>query len=109
VVQRYAGSRKSFGCCPLPKSHVFSAPSGRQRQLGARTGEPDFGNRLAEKVSEKEESSEEEISIAKICRGTLSPLQISEKTNIPHEKVAEILKKLKKIDIIKSPLAEIAN
>ncbi len=48
--------------------------------------------------------SENELSIAKICRGILSPLQISEKTNIPHENVAEILKKLKKIDIIKSPL-----
>ncbi len=53
--------------------------------------------------------SEEELSIAKICRGILSPLQISEKTNIPHEKVAEILNKLKKIDIIKLPLVEIAN
>ena len=53
--------------------------------------------------------SEKELSIAKICRGTLSPLQISEKTNITHEKVDEILKKLKKIDIIKSPLVGIAN
>ena len=53
--------------------------------------------------------SENELSIAKICRGTLSPLQISEKTNIPHENVAEILKKLKKIDIIKLPLVGIAN
>ncbi|MHA1648182.1 MAG: hypothetical protein ACTSVL_11460 [Promethearchaeota archaeon] len=53
--------------------------------------------------------SEEELSIAKICKGILSPLQISEKTNIPHEKVAEILNKLKKIDIIKLPLVEIAN
>jgi len=53
--------------------------------------------------------SEEELSIAKICRGTLSPLQISEKTNISHENVTEILKKLKKIDIIKSPLVGIAN
>ncbi len=48
--------------------------------------------------------SSEELSIAKICKGTFSPLQISKKTNISHEKVAEILKKLKKIDIIKSPL-----
>ena len=53
--------------------------------------------------------SEKELSIAKICRGTLSPLQICEKTNIPHENVTEILKKLKKIDIIKSPLVGIAN
>jgi hypothetical protein len=53
--------------------------------------------------------SDQELSIAKICRGTLSPLQISEKTNIPHENVTEILKKLKKIDIIKSPLVGIAN
>ena len=53
--------------------------------------------------------SENELSIAKICRGTLSPLQISEKTNISHENVTEILKKLKKIDIIKSPLVGIAN
>jgi len=53
--------------------------------------------------------SENELSIAKICGGTLSPLQISEKTNISHENVAEILKKLKKMDIIKSPLVGIAN
>ncbi len=53
--------------------------------------------------------SENEISIAKICRGILSPLQISEKTNISHENVSEILKKLKKIDIIKSPLVGITN
>jgi len=53
--------------------------------------------------------SENELSIAKICRGTLSPLQISEETNIPHENVTDILKKLKKIDIIKSPLVGIAN
>ncbi|QEE16477.1 hypothetical protein DSAG12_02307 [Promethearchaeum syntrophicum] len=62
-----------------------------------------------EKLLKMEIISEEDLSIANICRGSLSPLQISEKTNIPHEKVAEILKKLKKIDIIKSPLAEIAN
>lgn len=53
--------------------------------------------------------SEEELIIAKICRGTFSPLKISEKTNISHEKVAEILKKLKKIDIIKSPLVGLSN
>ena len=62
-----------------------------------------------QRLCQMELISEEELSIAKICRGTLSPLQISEKTNIPHENVAEILKKLKKIDIIKSPLVGMAN
>ncbi|MHA1719299.1 MAG: hypothetical protein ACTSWX_11540 [Promethearchaeota archaeon] len=55
-----------------------------------------------ERLFKMEIISETDLSIAKICRGTLSPLQISEKSNIPHEKVSEILKKLKKIDIIYS-------